>query len=120
MKCKHLQETDTEAVVNTIFDKWNEVHAAPTKVVEEKQQEVDIAELLKTQTTIALQSSSHANRQLTDEEKRVKQQILQSYSQCAVEEDDDEEAQDSGDDDDPDMGKNTNKSDVQKLVRKNY
>lgn len=102
-----------------IFDKWNETHAAPKVAVEEKQEEVDIAELLKTQTQISLQASTTRHRQLTEEEKRIKEQILASYSQTSDKEDDDEEDEGEGgkDSEDPDLEKNTNKSDVQKLAR---
>lgn len=110
------KETDTESLVNEIFSKWNESHAAPKKAVAGKLEEVDIAELLKTQTNISLQASSHRNRQLTEEEKRIKEQILASYSQCSDKED--EEDEEEGDyDDDPNFEKNTNKSDVQKLAK---
>lgn len=102
--------------MNEIFDKWSESHAAPKKQSEEKQEEVDIAELLKVQTNISLQASTQHNRRgLTDEEKKIKASILASYSQCSDKEDDEEEENESGDDDD--IGKNTNKLDVQKLAR---
>jgi hypothetical protein len=111
-----LQESDVEAVVNKIFDKWNETHAAPKKPIETKQEEVDIAELMKTQTLLANQASSHRYKVLTEEEKRIKEQILASYSQTSDKEDDEEDS--SGEyDDDPDFEKNTNKSDVQKLQK---
>lgn len=105
-------------LVNKIFDKWKESHAAPKKVELEKPEEVDIAELLKTQTNISLQASSQHNRQLTDEEKRIKQQILASYSQTSDKEDEDEEDEvEQAEYDDPNLEKNTNKADVQKLAR---
>lgn len=113
-----MQETDTESLVNKIFEKWNESHAAPKKVETVKPEEVDIAELLKTQTNISLQSSRQHNRQLTDEEKKIKQQILASYSQTSDKEDEDEDdEEEQAEDDDPNLEKNTNKSDVQKLAR---
>lgn len=112
----NLQENDTESLVNDIFDKWNECHTAPKKEVTQKEPEVDIAELLKTQTNISLQASSHRSRQLTEEEKRIKQQILASYSQVQKDNEEDDEAV-SEEEDDPDLEKNTNKSDVQKLAR---
>lgn len=112
-----MQETNTESLVNAIFDKWNESHAAPIKAVEKKQEELDLAELMKTQTNISLQSSSHRNRQLTEEEKRIKEQILASYSQTSDKEDEDEEESEEEDKEDPNLEKNTNKADVQKLAR---
>lgn len=112
-----VQEADAESVVSRIFDKWNETHDAPKKTVELKQEEVDIAELLKTTTKISLESSSKStHRQLTDEEKRIKQQILANYSQTSDKEEDDEEQSDD-EPDDPDLEKNTNKADVAKLAR---
>lgn len=113
------QESDVESLVNEIFNKWNECHAAPKKPVDDKPKEtVDIAELLKTQTNLSLQASSTRHRQLTEEEKRIKEQILASYSQTSDKEDDDVEGDDEEvDDDDPNFEKNTNKSDVTKLAR---
>lgn len=81
------------------------------------EEQVDIAELLKTQTNISLQASTQHNRQLTEEEKRIKEQILASYSQTSDKEDEDEDDDGSDYDDDPNLEKNTNKSDVQKLAR---
>lgn len=112
-----LQESDTESLVNEIFEKWNESHSAPKKPEDAKQEEVDIAQLLQNQTNISLQASSHRHRQLTEEEKRIKEQILASYSQCSDKEEEDEEGEESDDDDDPNLEKNTNKSDVQKLAK---
>ena len=90
------QETDAETVATRIFDRWTECHGVPKKEVEKKLEEVDIAELLKTTTNISLENSSKsAHRQLTVEEKRIKAQILASYSQTSDKEDDDEE--ESGD-----------------------
>lgn len=112
-----LQETETDSLVNEIFRKWNECHAAPKKVIAE-QGAVDIAELLKTQTNISIQASGGPrNRQLTEEEKRIKEQILASYSQTNEPEEEDDEGNGSEEGDDPDFEKNTNKSDVQKLAR---
>lgn len=82
-----------------------------------KLEEVDIAQLLQNQTNISLQASSHDRRQLTEEEKRIKEQILASYSQCSDKEEEDEEGEESEDEDDPNLEKNTNKSDVQKLAK---
>lgn len=110
------QETGAETLVNAIFDKWNETHSAPKKA-EAVEEQVDIAELLKTQTNISLQASTQHNRQLTEEEKRIKEQILASYSQTSDKEDEDEDDDGSDYDDDPNLEKNTNKSDVQKLAR---
>lgn len=112
-----MQESDSESLVDEILTKWNESHAAPKKSTAAKQEEVDIAELLKTTTNISLQNSSQRSRQLTDEEKRIKEQILASYSQTETQEEDEAENDYDNDEGDPDLEKNTNKSDVQKLAR---
>lgn len=118
-KLLNLQEGDTASLVDEIFNKWNESHAAPKKQSVEKQaEEVDIAELLKTQTNLSIQASGTRNRQnLTEEQKRIKEQILASYSQTDDPEEDDDESNGTEEDDDPNFEKNTNKSDVQKLAR---
>ncbi|CRK91282.1 CLUMA_CG004960, isoform A [Clunio marinus] len=112
-----LAGTNTDDIVNAIFDKWHETHSTHLNEAERKQEEVDIAELLKTQTSISLQAAGQHNRQLTEEEKRIKQQILANYSQCSDKEEEDEEYAKSSDEDDPNLEKNTNKADVQKLAR---
>lgn len=112
-----MQDNGTEQLIDEIFNKWNESHTTPKRSVAEKQEEVDIAELLKTQTNISLQAASQHNRKLTEEEKRIKQQILASYSQTSDKEDEDQEESAPVDDGDPDLEKNTNKADVQKLAR---
>lgn len=113
-----LQESGSESLVDEIITKWNASHTAPTgNSTPAKQGEVDIAELLKTTTNISLQNSSQRSRQLTDEEKRIKEQILASYSQTETQEEDEAENDYDNDEGDPDLEKNTNKSDVQKLAR---
>jgi hypothetical protein len=108
--------------VNEIFVKWSESRGAkPVKAENgEKahQEEVDLAKMLEKSAKIAQQSSSYQNRsQLTEEQKRIKEQILANYSQCSDKEDDDVDDGGEESDDDPDMEKNTNKSDVQKLAK---
>lgn len=73
---------------------------------------------MKTQTNLSIQASGTRNRQnLTEEQKRIKEQILASYSQTDDPEEDDDESNGTEEDDDPNFEKNTNKSDVQKLAR---
>lgn len=80
---------------------------------------MDIAKLLETQAKISQQASSRKNREISEEERRIKQQILANYAQTEALHENDDEDEGSGDesDDDPDLEKNTNKSDVQKLAR---
>lgn len=81
---------------------------------------MDIVKLLETQAKIVNQSVKQ-NRQISDEEKRIKEQILANYSQCTVKEEEEFEegaaAVGQEDENDPDLEKNTNKADVQKLAR---
>lgn len=75
--------------------------------------------MLETQAKISQQASNYRNRQLTEEEKRIKEQILANYSQTDFKDenlDDIDDEQPAGEDD-PDLEKNTNKSDVQKLAK---
>jgi hypothetical protein len=108
--------------VAEIFEKWTESQgskpSAKSSEAATKPQEaekVDLAKMLETSARIAQQSSTHHNRQLTDEEKRIKQQILANYSQCSDKED--EGVSDGEYDESDDDMKNTNKSDVQKLAK---
>lgn len=75
--------------------------------------------MLETQAKIS--NKNHQSREISEEQKRIKQQILANYSQTEAfnEDGDEEEAAAVCDvsDDDPDLEKNTNKSDVQKLAR---
>lgn len=117
------QENDTESFVKAIFEKWYEENGTPSTVqpsngTVKKQEQVDIAKLLETQAKIVNQSVKQ-NRQISDEERRIKEQILANYSQTTVKEEEDFEEGVVGevDDEDPDLEKNTNKADVQKLAR---
>lgn len=114
-----MQESNPEQLVNTIFEKWKLEQNMPATPAEQKpaNKDLDIAELLQKQAAIS-QAAAGKQRKLTEEERRIKQQILASYSQCSDKEDNDEDdAVGSGAEEDPDMEKNTNKSDVQKLAR---
>lgn len=116
------QENDTEPFVTAIFEQWNASNGAPAQTssngVVKKIEEVDIAKLLETQAKIVNQSVKQKPQQ-SDEEKRIKQQILANYSQSTVKEEEEEEEQGAVAEieDDPDLEKNTNKADVQKLAR---
>lgn len=116
------QENDTEPFITAIFERWNASNGAPAQTssngVIKKIEEVDIAKLLETQARIVNQSVKQ-KPQISDEERRIKQQILANYSQCTVKEEEEEEEGAVGEEveDDPDLEKNTNKADVQKLAR---
>lgn len=101
-----------------MFVKWNEANPGSSQSNSQPKESIDIdkklAELLDKQSKL---HTIIPERVLTDEEKRIKQQILANYSQCSDKEEEDEEDDDSSDDDDPDMQKNTNKSDVQQLSK---
>ncbi|KAG5681522.1 hypothetical protein PVAND_010948 [Polypedilum vanderplanki] len=121
-----LIESDVDILVNEIFEKWSEsstgqksiqTNAATNAKKSQEAEKVDLAKMLETSAKIAQQSSTQHNRQLTEEEKRIKQQILASYSQTSDKEEDDDEENGENDDDDPNLEKNTNKSDVQKLAK---
>lgn len=79
---------------------------------------MDIAKLLETQAKIINQSVKKS-RIVSEEERRIKEQILANYSQTTVKEEDEDEEGAVGEEEenDPDLEKNTNKSDVQKLAR---
>lgn len=128
-KQKFMQDPDqVDSFVHTIFVKWNESQGASASSTStsqskaqngalKKQEEVNLAEMLQTQTR--LNEKTKSQRQLTDEERKIKEQILASYSQCSDKEDDDDDEALAGgeDEEDPDLEKNTNKADVQKLAK---
>lgn len=113
------------STVAMLIDRWKASLAGPQKSslpadAEQPKKEVNLGELMKLKETHINTSSS--SRQLTDEQRRIKEQILANYSQTAVpseELDDDDEAAAAanGDDEDDDLEKNTNKADVNKLAR---
>ncbi|CAO1405102.1 unnamed protein product [Diamesa serratosioi] len=113
-----LIEENVEELTNLMFAKWNEANPGTSQSNSQPKESIDIdkklAELLDKQSKL---HTIIPERVLTEEEKRIKQQILANYSQCSDKEEEDEEDEDSSDDDDPDMQKNTNKSDVQQLSK---
>lgn len=72
--------------------------------------DVQLAKMLQTKVT----TSTSNQRQYTAEEKKIKEAILAQYSQCSDKEEEDEEEVTEVD---PDMVKNTNKADVQALIK---
>lgn len=108
------QETDLDKVVAEIINEWDKCQpkataapAAPAEDIETK-----LAKLLESQ-----QLATTVQRQYTDEELRIREQILSQYSQVEYEdeydEDDDDGAGPSGDS----LMKNTNASDVAQLAK---
>ena len=73
--------------------------------------------MLETQAKLSQQSSNYQKQQLSEEQRRIKEQILANYSQTEFKDEnlDDEEVEVH--EVDPDLEKNTNKSDVQKLAK---
>lgn len=66
-----------------------------------------------------ISSTESTSRKLTDEERRIKEQILANYSQTATksEEVDDDSEEEEDDDEDGGLEKNTNKADVNRLAK---
>jgi hypothetical protein len=115
------KEHDTELFINKIFEKWTETHGTAQTSnggVKKKQEEVDIAKLLETQAKL-VNKSAKQHREISEEQRKIKEQILANYSQCSDKEDDDDEEIAAGEEseNDPNLEKNTNKADVAKLAR---
>lgn len=110
----NLQESNINEFINEILKKWNDCHnSASNDKPSEKPPEVDVDDRL-LKLLEAQKLATNEVRQYTDEEKKIREQILAQYSQTAVEEDDTQ--LDSGDDAGS-MVKNTNAADVHALVR---
>lgn len=112
-----MQETDLDNVVAEIIDEWTkctpQATATPTAPIEDI--ETKLAKLLENQ-----QLATTVQRQYTEEELRIREQILSQYSQVEYEEDyeeddDDDIAGPSGCSDP--LEKNTNFSDVVQLAK---
>ncbi|XP_043661307.1 coiled-coil domain-containing protein 43 [Drosophila teissieri] len=115
-----LSETGSaniDELVATILQKWLQSHPSaddPPK----KGLDIDVnAQLAKLLEQQKLQPAVSKEREYTEEERRIKQQILAQYSQTAVAEEDDEDSEEESNDDSGALTKNTNKSDVQALAK---
>ncbi|EDW88619.1 coiled-coil domain-containing protein 43 [Drosophila yakuba] len=115
-----LSETGSaniDELVATILQKWLQSHPSaddPPK----KGLDIDVnAQLAKLLEQQKLQLAVNKEREYTEEERRIKQQILAQYSQTAVTNEDDEDSEEESDDDSGTLTRNTNKSDVQALAK---
>ncbi|XP_017076095.1 coiled-coil domain-containing protein 43 [Drosophila eugracilis] len=113
-----LSETGSaniDELVATILQKWLQSHPSaddPPK----KGLDIDVsAQLAKLLEQQKLQPA--ANKEYTEEERRIKQQILAQYSQTAVANEDEDDSQEESEDESGILAKNTNKSDVQALAK---
>ncbi|XP_017006256.2 coiled-coil domain-containing protein 43 [Drosophila takahashii] len=115
-----LSETGSaniDELVATILQKWLQSHPSaddPPKKGLDIDVNAQLAKLLEQQKLIP---AVNKEREYTEEERRIKQQILAQYSQTAVVNQDDDESEDESDDETGILSKNTNKSDVQALAK---
>ncbi|XP_017121292.1 coiled-coil domain-containing protein 43 [Drosophila elegans] len=115
-----LSETgapNIDELVATILQKWFQCHPSaddPPK----KGLDIDVnAQLAKLLEQQKLQPAVNKEREYTEEERRIKQQILAQYSQTAVVNQDEDDSEPESDDESGVLAKNTNKSDVQALAK---
>ncbi|EDW52235.1 coiled-coil domain-containing protein 43 [Drosophila sechellia] len=115
-----LSETGSaniEELVATILQKWLQSHPSaddPPK----KGLDIDVnAQLAKLLEQQKLQPAVNKEREYTEEERRIKQQILAQYSQTVVANEDDQDSEEESEDDSGTLTRNTNKSDVQALAK---
>uniref|UniRef100_A0A336MK99 Coiled-coil domain-containing protein 43 n=1 Tax=Culicoides sonorensis TaxID=179676 RepID=A0A336MK99_CULSO len=107
-------ESNFEEVALEILNKYNEIHPKeeqPEKKPPELDVEDRLVKLLETQKL-----ATNEVRVYTEEEKRIKEQILAQYSQLSADEEEDEEG-DGETTTDPNLEKNTNFADVQARIR---
>ncbi|XP_035910752.1 coiled-coil domain-containing protein 43 isoform X1 [Anopheles stephensi] len=109
-------ETDLEHFIKEILDKWKNCHSQDAEASKPKLDvEVQLAKLLEGQKL-----ATKVEREYTEEERRIKEQILSQYSQVVLSESEpDEEDEEGGGatSSDPKLVKNTNFADVQALAR---
>ncbi|EDW37418.1 GL25537 [Drosophila persimilis] len=115
-----LSETGSaniDDLVATIMQKWLHSHPS-TDEPPKKGLDIDVnAQLAKLLAQQKLQQPAAKEREYTEEERRIKKQILAQYSETAVPGDDDEQSEPESDDDSGGVARNTNKSDVQALAK---
>ncbi|XP_052898730.1 coiled-coil domain-containing protein 43 [Anopheles moucheti] len=105
-------ETDLEPFIKEILDKWMTCHSQGAEAAKPSLDvEVQLAKLLEGQKL-----ATKVEREYTEEERRIKEQILSQYSQLS-ESEHDEEDEEGATSSDPKLVKNTNFSDVQALAR---
>ncbi|XP_035910753.1 coiled-coil domain-containing protein 43 isoform X2 [Anopheles stephensi] len=107
-------ETDLEHFIKEILDKWKNCHSQDAEASKPKLDvEVQLAKLLEGQKL-----ATKVEREYTEEERRIKEQILSQYSQLSESEPDEEDEEGGGaTSSDPKLVKNTNFADVQALAR---
>uniref|UniRef100_A0A182RGR6 Uncharacterized protein n=1 Tax=Anopheles funestus TaxID=62324 RepID=A0A182RGR6_ANOFN len=100
------------SLIKEILDKWMTCHSQEAEASKPKLDvEVQLAKLLEGQKL-----ATKVEREYTEEERRIKEQILSQYSQLS-ESEPDEEDEEGATSSDPKLVKNTNFSDVQALAR---
>ncbi|XP_017095658.2 coiled-coil domain-containing protein 43 [Drosophila bipectinata] len=115
-----LSETGSsniDELVATILQKWLTSHPSADEPPK-KGLDIDVnAQLAKMLEQQKLQPAASKEREYTEEERRIKQQILAQYSQTAVLNEDEDDSQVESEDDSGALAPNTNKSDVQALAK---
>lgn len=123
-----ILETDLNSFIKEILDKWKQCHQVPDAGASKLKLDVDeqLAKLLENQKL-----AKKEEREYTEEERRIKQQILSQYSQLSESEPDDDYEDDgaggggggggggsgSGPSSNGGLTRNTNAADVAALVR---
>uniref|UniRef100_A0A182PJJ6 Coiled-coil domain-containing protein 43 n=1 Tax=Anopheles epiroticus TaxID=199890 RepID=A0A182PJJ6_9DIPT len=107
-------EADLEAFINEILDRWNTCHSKDAAEASKPKLDVEVqlAKLLEGQKL-----ATKVEREYTEEERRIKEQILLQYSQLSESEPDEEDEEGATSSSDPKLVKNTNFADVQALAR---
>ncbi|XP_050081508.1 coiled-coil domain-containing protein 43 isoform X1 [Anopheles aquasalis] len=108
-------ETDLEPFIKEILDKWKICHnreAAASSSKPTLDVEVQLAKLLEGQKL-----ATKEERAYTEEERRIKEQILSQYSQLSESEHDDDDEEGAASSSDPKLVKNTNVADVLALAK---
>lgn len=75
-----FQESDSSTFIKEILDKWKQCHLAVDSSASKQKLDVDeqLAKLLENQKL-----AKKVEREYTEEERRIKQQILSQYSQVS-------------------------------------
>lgn len=115
-----MQETDLDKVIDEIINEWEKNQ--PSEDAAPKQIEDIDAKLAKLLENKHIATS--VQRQYTEEELRIREQILSQYSQVEYDDEYDDEIEDTGasssathESKDPLLMKNTNASDVAQLAK---
>ncbi|KAH8260400.1 hypothetical protein KR026_011031 [Drosophila bipectinata] len=121
------QSSNIDELVATILQKWLTSHPSADEPPK-KGLDIDVnAQLAKMLEQQKLQPAASKEREYTEEERRIKQQILAQYSQVSIRNDpdhptavlneDEDDSQVESEDDSGALAPNTNKSDVQALAK---